>query len=78
MRSSRVQDSTRARRNPSSGKRRRLLCLWYQTKTEPSAADMLARLRRELLKARLSAIRPGQDQLDQIDDYAWTCDVTAS
>ena len=31
---------------------RRLLCPWYQAKAEPSAADMLAKLRREFLKAR--------------------------
>lgn len=64
--------------DPADITRRRLLCPWYRTKTEPSAADMLARLRREFLKARISAIRPAQDQLDQIDDYAWTCDTTAA
>src|SRR5438309_4755443 len=56
---------------------RRLLCPWYRTKTEPSTADMLAKLRREFLKTRFSAIRPGQTHLDQIEDYAWTCGVTA-
>jgi hypothetical protein len=39
---------------------------------------MLARLRRDFLKARFSAIQPGWDRLDQIDDYAWTCDTTAA
>jgi hypothetical protein len=57
---------------------RRLLCPWYRTKTEPSTADMLAKLRREFLKTRFSAIRPGQTHLDQIEDYAWTCGVTAA
>jgi hypothetical protein len=57
---------------------RRLLCPWYQAKTEPSPADMLARLRREFLKARFSAIRPGHNPLDQIEDHAWTCDITAA
>ena len=57
---------------------RRLLCPWYQSKTEPSPADMLAKLRREFPKARFSAIRPGHNPLDQIDDYAWTCDSTAA
>jgi len=37
---------------------RRLLCPWYRTKHEPSAADMLAKLRREFLKARF----PPSDQ----------------
>ncbi len=40
--------------------------------------DMLARLRREFLKARLSAIRPGQDDPDQINPNAWTCGSTAA
>jgi hypothetical protein len=58
--------------------RRRQLCPWYTTKTGPSAADMLAKLRREFLKARFSAIQPGRTRLDQIDDYPWTCDATAA
>ncbi|MGH3070473.1 MAG: IS701 family transposase [Streptosporangiaceae bacterium] len=57
---------------------RRLLCPWYQSKAQPSAADMLARLRREFLKARFSAIRPGRSHPDQIEDYAWTCDIIAA
>ena len=57
---------------------RRLLCPWYRTKQEPAAADMLARLRREFLRARFSAIRPGHNLHDQIDDYAWTCDTPAA
>jgi DDE superfamily endonuclease len=64
--------------DPAGIQRRRLLCPWYRTKTEPSPADMLAALRREFLKARFSAIRPGQDQPGQIDDYAWTWEVTAA
>jgi hypothetical protein len=39
---------------------------------------MLAKLRREFLKARFSAIRPGHTTHDQIDDYAWTCNTTAA
>ncbi len=46
--------------DPADIDRRRRLCPWYTTKTEPSPADMLARLRREFLKARFSAIRPGR------------------
>ncbi len=46
--------------SPAHIARRRLLCPWYRTKTEPSPADMLASLRREFFKARISAIRPGQ------------------
>jgi hypothetical protein len=64
--------------DPADIDRRRRLCPWYTTKIEPSPADMLARLRREFLKGRFSAIRPGQDRLEQIGDYAWTCDPTAA
>lgn len=64
--------------DPADIDRRRQLCPWYRTKTEPSAADMLARLRREFLKARFSANRPGRSHHDQIDDYVWTCDTTAA
>ncbi|MGH7735119.1 MAG: hypothetical protein ACREOE_15890, partial [Gemmatimonadales bacterium] len=64
--------------DPADIGRRRALCPWYRTKTGPAPADMLARLRREFLKARFSAIPPGQDQLDQIGHYAWTCDTNAA
>ena len=64
--------------SPADIDRRRRLCPWYRTKTSPSATDMLARLRREFLKARFSAIRPGQDGNDQIDMEAWTCGSTAA
>ena len=62
----------------SNRRRRRLLCPWYTTKTEPSTADMLARLRREFLTARFSAIRPGQTPPGQIPGYAWACDTLAA
>src|SRR5712691_1257701 len=64
--------------DPADIARRRALCPWYRTKTGPSPADMLARLRRDFLKARFSAIRPGQDGIHQIDLDAWTCDSTAA
>jgi hypothetical protein len=69
---------TRSGYHPADVTRRRLLCPWYRTKTEPSVADMVTRLRREFLKARFSAIRPGHTPLDQIEDYAWTCDIPAA
>jgi DDE superfamily endonuclease len=64
--------------SPADIERRRRLCPWYRTKSEPSPADMLARLRREFLRARFSAIRPGQDGSDQIGPEDWTCDSTAA
>lgn len=57
---------------------RRLLCPWYRTKHEPACADMLAKLRREFLKARFSAIRPGHRPGNQIEDFTWTCDIPAA
>jgi hypothetical protein len=64
--------------DPADIGRSRLLCPWYRTKHEPAVADMLAKLRREFLKARFSAIRPGHSPHDQIEDYAWTCDTPAA
>jgi len=64
--------------DPADISQRRLLCPWYRTKREPAVADMLAKLRREFLKARFSAIRPGHTPHDQIEDYAWTCDPSAA
>jgi hypothetical protein len=64
--------------DPADIDRRRRLCPWYRTKTAPSPADMLARLRREFLRTRFSAIRPGQDGSDQIDPDAWACNSTAA
>ena len=64
--------------DPADVERRRLACPWYTTKTEPSTADMLARLRREFLTARVSAIRPDQTPPGQIPGYAWACDTLAA
>ena len=64
--------------SPADVERRRRLCPWYRTKTSPSAADMLAALRRDFLRARISAIGPGQDAPDQIGPDVWTCDSTAA
>lgn len=58
------------------GRRRR--CPWYRTKASPSATDMLAVLRREFLRARISAIEPGQPGPDQIGPEAWACASTAA
>ncbi len=64
--------------DPADISLRRQQCPWYRTKTTPSAADMLARLRREFLTARISASRPGQPQPDQNDPDARTCGSTAA
>jgi hypothetical protein len=64
--------------DPADISTRRILCPWYRTKTEPSLADMPAKLRREFLKARFSAIPPGHNPLDQIEDDTWTCGIPAA
>jgi hypothetical protein len=48
--------------DPADIDRRRRLCPWYRTKTSPSPADMLARLRREFLQAPIfrHPARPGR------------------
>jgi len=57
---------------------RRRLCPWYLTKTEPSTADMLAKLRGEFLTTRINAIQPGQRQPDQNPAGALTSDNIAA
>jgi hypothetical protein len=69
---------TRYAYDPADVARRRTLCPWYTTKTEPSTADMLTSLRREFLTARFSAIRPGQTPPGQIPGDTWTCDTLAA
>jgi hypothetical protein len=39
--------------HPADIDTRRILCPWYRTKTEPAIGDMLAKLRREFLRANL-------------------------
>lgn len=68
----------RSAADPADVSRRRRECPWYTAKTTPSAGDMLARLRRELGEARISATCPGQDHLSQIDDDVLTCDTMAA
>lgn len=68
----------RSAADPADVSRRRRECPWYTSKTTPSAGDMLARLRRELGEARISATCPGHDHLSQTDDDALTCDTMAA
>ncbi len=64
--------------DPADIERRRRDCPWYLTKTSPSAADMAARLRRDLHDARISASRPGQGQPGKTGDREMTCDIIAA
>jgi hypothetical protein len=51
---------------------------WYDTKTEPSFEDMLAKLRKTLIAARFSAVSPGQTVPDLLRDYALACAAAAA
>jgi len=51
---------------------------WYTTKTEPSFTDMLAKLRRAIIKARFSAVYAGQHPTPQIDHDTLTWIHTAA
>jgi hypothetical protein len=51
---------------------------WYDAKTEPSFEDMLTELRKTLIAARFSAVRPGQTDPDILRDYALACAAAAA
>jgi hypothetical protein len=68
----------RSASGPADIERRRRECPWYLTKTAPAAADMAARLRRDLHDARISANLPGQGQPGKIEDRDMTCDTIAA
>jgi hypothetical protein len=68
----------RSASDPADIERRRRECPWYLTKTAPCAADMAARLRRDLHDARISANLPGQGQPSKIGDQDLTCGTIAA
>jgi hypothetical protein len=51
---------------------------WYDTKTEPSFEDMLTKLRKTLIAARFSTVRPGQPDPDILRDYTLACAAAAA
>ena len=51
---------------------------WYDAKTEPSFQDMILKLRRTLIAARFSAVRPCQTDPDLLRDYALACAAAAA
>src|SRR5262249_12517905 len=57
---------------------RRVAEPWYQAKTEPSFEDMLTKLRKTLIAARFSAIRPGQPDPEIFRDDALACAAAAA
>ena len=57
---------TRHGHHPADIDDRRAAQPWYRTKTEPAFEDMLIKLRRVLIAARISGSRPAQPTDDQI------------
>jgi len=58
---------------------RRLRCPWYRTKTSPSLADMITKLRAEFAAtAGISGIPPAHQPHGQIPGNRVTCDATAA
>lgn len=51
---------------------------WYDHKTEPAFEDMLAKLRRTLITARISAVGAAQPDPHKYRDYALACAATAA
>src|SRR6266542_717281 len=51
---------------------------WYESKTEPSFEDMIVKLRRTLIAARFTVVRPGQIDPDLLRDYALACAAAAA
>ena len=64
--------------HPEDVTARRLAEPWYASKTEPSFQDMLAKLRRTLIAARITAVRPGQIDPDILREYALACAAAAA
>jgi hypothetical protein len=52
--------------HPADITTRRTHSPWYATKTEPSFEDMLSKLRRVLIAARYSPVRPAQPTTHEI------------
>ncbi len=57
---------------------RRLAEPWYDSKAEPSFEDMIVKLRRTLIAARFTVVRPGQIDPDLLRDYALACAAAAA
>ena len=52
--------------HPADAQARRLDAPWYTSKTEPSTADMTAKLRRVIIAARFRASHPDQPTPEEI------------
>jgi hypothetical protein len=59
-------------------KSRRAQQPWYPQKDEPSFEDMLAKLRRTLIAARITGVSPAQADPQKYRDYVLACAATAA
>jgi Transposase DDE domain len=64
--------------HPDDVAARRLEQPWYDSKTEPSFEDMISKLRRTVIAARFTAVRPDQGDPDLLRDYALACAAAAA
>jgi len=64
--------------HPQDVAARRLAEPWYDSKAEPSFEDMITKLRRTLIAARFTVVRPGQIDPDLLRDYALACAAAAA
>jgi hypothetical protein len=51
---------------------------WYPSKVEPCFEDMITKLRKSLITARISPARPGQPDPEILHDYALACAAAAA
>jgi hypothetical protein len=64
--------------HPGDAQARRRLSPWYTTKEDPSFEDMIAKLRRVLIYARISEVAAGHDGPSEIHTYQLACEITAA
>jgi len=57
---------------------RRAAAPWYESKSEPAFSDMLAKLRRTIIKTRFSRVHAGHQPLAQIDPDLLAWSLTAA
>lgn len=51
---------------------------WYDLKAEPSFEDMITKLRKAIIAARFSGVRPGHTDPEILRDYALACAAAAA
>jgi DDE superfamily endonuclease len=64
--------------HPGDAQERRRLSPWYTTKEDPSFEDMLTKLRRVLIYARISGVSTGQASPTEIHAYHLASELTAA